>query len=132
MAKAKEENFLREGIEVELSIGKFVIKEFSLKQINLLIKTFVQIFGLLREANQNAGEEEVGKFLLSNLDQPEVSEAVENLVCTALNKKKGEVDLTLSDGLKVLDAIIEVNDWGLIRDLFFKILQKVGGEIQKT
>lgn len=131
MAKAKEENFLKEGIDVELSIGKFTIKEFSLKQLNLLIKAIVQVFGLIREANEDAKDEDLGQFIITNIDRPEISEAVEDLVCAALNKKKGEVELTLSDGLKVIDAIVEVNDWGLIKSLFFKIMEKVGGEIQK-
>ena len=105
--------------------GEVTIREFNFRQLNGLIRAVVKIFRVLP-----SGEEDMGSYIFDHLDDIDIADALEDIQAVALEQKK-PLDLSLTEGMKVLQAIIELNDWKEIKEVFFGLMEKVGATAQE-
>lgn len=126
MKKTNDERLLNDGVTISTKqFGDVTVREFSFRQLNFILRTIAKIFKQVNFDSQDA-DKDIAAWLFENLENVDVADNVLELLAVAINKKKEELaDISLNDGLALIDAVVEVNDWGNIRKLFFRIAGKL-------
>lgn len=120
-------DFVNDGVVIQTkAYGEVRVREFNFQQLNRLLKALARVF--VQVSSFSAGDEDAGQALLANIDKIDFQDGLDEIVAAAIEQPK-PLDLTLTEGLTIVEAIVDLNDWGRIKGLFFKMMAKAN---QKT
>lgn len=132
--KTDDERLVNAGQTVlTKAFGEVLVKEFSFRQLNGIVRAVVRVFQQLQlagAAEEQDQDQDMGVWLLDHLDNVDVADSIAEIMGAAIGKSKEEMDIGLTDGLALLSAIIEENDWEQIKKLFFQIRAHLGAGIK--
>lgn len=135
MAKKTDDERLVNAGQMVLTkaFGEVLVKEFSFRQLNGIVRAVARVFQQLQLAGadqEQDQDQDMGVWLLDHLDNVDVADSIAEIMGAAIGKSKEEMDIGLTDGLALLSAIIEENDWEQIKKLFFQIRAHLGAGIK--